>query len=202
VDATGPELAAQGTTKALGNFPAGSFVPEPIERHAMTEQERPVFPEGELTAVEDERSFQEKVWNTERLAWVGFGLLVIAALSGLIGGGGWASHREGRYGGVRLNVPAIVRSNAPTELTGVFETTGERSLVVSRDFLEAFQIEAVQPTPESIRVEGENQIFRFPSDSGSALTARLFLKAQSPGIFRFKAGTPAETPQFTLVVLP
>ncbi|OHV84847.1 hypothetical protein [Rhizobium sp. LCM 4573] len=168
----------------------------------MTDRTRRVLPDGELTAVKDERAFQEKTWTTERVAWIGFALLVIAALLGLAGGGGWAAQREGRYGAAQMKMPAITRSDAPTELTAVFDGAGERSLVLSAGFLDAFQIEAIQPAPEAVRIEGENRIFRFPPGEGAPLRVRVFLKTHSAGIFRFNAGTPGQTAQFTLIVLP
>lgn len=168
----------------------------------MADQNRPVLPDGELTAVKDERSFQEKTWITERVAWIGFALLVIAALLGLAGGGGWAAQREGRYGSAQMKIPAITRSDAPTELTAVFDEAGERSLVLSAEFLDAFQIEAIQPAPEAVRIEGENRILRFPPGEDAPLRVRLFLKTHSAGLFRFNAGTPGRTSPFTLIVLP
>lgn len=96
-------------------------------------------------------SFQRRWWQVERIAWLLMGALVIAALCGLTGAGGPLSREQVQAGDATIDYPRIARWQPAEDATIRFgpEMTGEVEVVLSADFAEAFDVEAMQPQPAS-----------------------------------------------------
>lgn len=105
--------------------------------------------------VEQNLPFQRLCWRLERWAWVGFTLILLAALAGLLGPGPlsnttagdragplWAEYQ--RFG--RMVAPEELRLHADPRLA----RDGRLTLWIAREYLDLHQIEQVTPPPERV----------------------------------------------------
>lgn len=147
--------------------------------------------------LDEHRDFQERFWVAERVAWVAFAAIILAALIGLTGAGGPLSRAKAASDGSEISYPRITRWEASDSLTVNFAPGGsERSLTLSPAFAESFQLEDVQPQPDraEARPEGERLIFSLPA--GKPATVTLHVRAHKPGPARYQAridGTSVRT---------
>lgn len=154
--------------------------------------------------LEEHRRFQERFWKAERWAWLGYGLIVLAALAGLTGAGGPLAHGHAGLGDGGIDYPRIARWEGTDALSVTFAPGGaERSLTLSAGFAEGFQVQDIQPVPEHSKARPEGQRLRFTLPAGAPATVMLHVRPTTPGLARFRAtldGGPAAT--LTTLVLP
>ncbi len=108
---------------------------------------------GDLDIDEDDE-FQRRTWKVQRHAWAGMGLIVVAALSGLFGVGPLSRGEVGDEAGpLAIRYPRFGRLGASTPLEFRFRPgpSGEARIWLDVDFLDAIQIEGIEPEP--VRVE-------------------------------------------------
>lgn len=158
---------------------------------------------GDGLQLEEHRSFQEKLWTAERVAWVGFGLVVVAALLGVTGSGGYLSRGHLQMEGGEIEFPRFTRWEAADSLKISFDAgEAERSLTLSPAFAETFQIEDVQPEPSDwqARPDGERLIFNLVA--GAPATVHIHVRAQHPGLADFNAAIDGTARRVNSIVLP
>lgn len=119
--------------------------------------------------VNSDRRFQECFWKLERLAWVGLGLFILAAVIGLTGKGGYFAQARVGAGNVEISYPRIARWQAPERLTIDLEASGPTRVILSQGFLSAFSVDSVTPQPLRVIAMPEGQQFEFAlaPESGS-----------------------------------
>lgn len=150
--------------------------------------------------IEEARDFQERFWTIERVAWAGFGLVLIAAIAGFTGSGGIFARQTAAAGGVVLDYPLVARRQAAETFELSLSNTQAPTLVLSREFSKAFQLETVQPRPDSERAVPEGLELTFEGRSGG--TVFLHARPQSPGLASFEISTGGETRTVRLLVMP
>jgi hypothetical protein len=154
--------------------------------------------------IEEDRGFQERFWTIERWAWAVFGLIILLALAGLAGGGGFLAHTTVHLEAGRIEYPRVSRWEAADEITAFFASDSpEHRLTISPQFSKYFQIEDIQPLPDSTLVSPAGEVMVFRAEGGPPNQVVLHLRAQRPGLARYDlsldGGAPAAA---TTVVLP
>lgn len=106
---------------------------------------------GELQ-IDEDSAFQDKTWIIQRIGWVFFGALLIAAIlgafgSGLLGGRTAGSPAEG----LQVHYDPLARLTAPTEIIVVVDrqrvSGNEVTLLLGGDYVEHVQLESLLPRP-------------------------------------------------------
>jgi hypothetical protein len=152
---------------------------------------------GEIE-IEQDRKHLEREWRFQRVGWVLLLLIVLAALSGLLGRGPLARARSGPANApVRLEYERIVRHGSPTVLTVLLSPEANREktvrLWIERGYLEAVEIERIVPEPEQQEVTEQGGIpgilysIRLMR-SGQPARVCLYIKPDHYGLQRGKIG--------------
>ena len=142
-------------------------------------------PIGDLERERD-LEFQQREWTWQRAGWAVMGLIVLAALIGLLGSGP-LSRTSTAQGPLRLEYARFERRHAPTglelTLTGAPAEAGQVDLWFSLDFLEGIEITSIVPDPESAEVANEGMVYRFAVDgSAREFIMRLAFEHNDPGV--------------------
>jgi hypothetical protein len=132
--------------------------------------------------LEEHRSFQERFWVVERIAWIAFGVLLLAALVGLTGSGGPLSRTVTSLEGGTIDFPHIMRWEAADEIVVRFAPgAAERSLTLSSGFAEAFQIEDIQPQPSGSVAGAGGAVMMFETEAAAPAEVTLHVTPLKPG---------------------
>lgn len=125
----------------------------------------------------DTIAHQRRVWKFERIGWGAMGLVLLAGLLGLFGGGP-LSHKVQGNAEFRVEYQRFERNHSPTIIKaqvgphGVKE--GKIRLVLSQELLEKIRINHVDPEPESVEAQGKNFIYEFKAKAEAAPSAIIF----------------------------
>jgi len=154
--------------------------------------------------LEEHRDFQERFWTFERWAWVGFGLILLAALAGLGGGGGVLAHTTITSEAGKVDYPRVARWESADEVTVTFGSPREEHrLTLSPQFSQYFQIEDIQPLPERSLTSPAGEAMVFRSENGPPSKVVLHLRPQRPGLASYEVSLDGGDPVgVTTVVLP
>jgi hypothetical protein len=154
--------------------------------------------------LEEQRGFQERFWTVERWAWMIFGLILLLALAGLGGGGGFLAHTKAEMEAGEVEYPRIARWESSDEVTVTFGQPGEEHrLTLSPQFSQFFQIEDIQPLPDRSLATPAGEVMVFQSDNRAPAKVVLHMRSQRPGIARYDISLDGGSPvSVTTVVLP
>lgn len=154
--------------------------------------------------LDEHTKFQERFWVVERIAWIAFGLLLVAALLGFTGSGGPISRTVLAIEGGTIDFPHVTRWEAADEIVVRFAPgEAERSLTLSSEFAEAMQIEAIQPEPARSVAGPEGTVLVFETAAGAPADVTLHVTPLKSGLPTFEAriGDGAAT-SLSMLVLP
>lgn len=139
--------------------------------------------------LEEHRGFQERFWTIERIAWIAFGIIALLALVGLTGGGGMLAQQTLSLDAGEVTYPRVTRWEATDEIRVTFAADGpERRLTLSQSFAEHFQIEDIQPEPDSTAATAAGELMVFRAEQGQPAQVTLHMRALSPGLASFEIG--------------
>lgn len=153
--------------------------------------------------IEIDDEFQRVSWRVERAAWCVFGLLVLCAALGALGGGGPLSRARAEHAGanaaydrfVRMQSPAAVRLSAPAALE-------QNRLFIGDAFLRSASVERVIPEPdESRRIDGGVEMLFHPG-AASVFEVVVEVKFTGPAVVRSGFVVNGSSLDFTQVVYP
>lgn len=152
----------------------------------------------------EHRSFQERVWTVQRWAWIGYGLVIIAALLGFAGEGGLFSRSQIRAGNNQIDVPRIARWQTGETISITIAASGqaERSILLSPQFGRQLAIEGVQPQPLRSTATAAGEELVVLVRPGEAGVVRIRIKADAPGIVRGTIAIDGASAAVTLIILP
>ena len=137
--------------------------------------------EGEVASPEA-FAFQQRSWAVERAAWLVMGLVVIAGLLGVFGGGPLGS-RVLRADGVELRYEALMRLGTPQVLDlRVTPAGGLARVTLASDYLARVRLDDVWPTPEKVEAAGEWTTLTFASRDPAPVHVRIALSPDRPGL--------------------
>ncbi len=158
----------------------------------------PIRPDGLQLA--EAPSWQQAHWRTERIAWIGFLALVVAAAAGATGAGGALASRQIDLAGTVVDLPRIARWQAADALTMRHAPGGAQVLRLGPGFVEAFAIEAISPAP--LREVGDRGGLRIEIAGEGAAATVLSIRPRHPGLLRYRVGSEAATREVWTLVLP
>lgn len=147
--------------------------------------------------IEEHRSFQEKFWKTERIAWIGFGVFILLALLGMTGSGGFQARAKLTFDGGFVEVPRFSRWEMSDSLNAVLPPAqGDQTLSIGSDFFRTFQVEDIDPPPLSSEGSSDAVVYHFRAAPGQPLVLTMHLRSQHPGIVKYQLSVndaPAQT---------
>lgn len=157
--------------------------------------------------VKDHRGWQERFWTAQRIGWALMALIVLAALLGATGKGGWWANARVQLPGATIEYPRISRwqSNEQFTVRLAPATSGLVELELSSPFIERFMIEAIEPEPLTVRATGGGHRYTFDIAAGEGEKVIVFaVRSEHPFLarpvtVRIGDGPPA---RMTLTVLP
>ncbi|MDP9365344.1 MAG: hypothetical protein M3Q10_14155 [Chloroflexota bacterium] len=170
----------------------------------MAEAERDGAPE-----IDQDLGFQRREWALQRLGWLAMGAAILAALLGLTGRGPLSRATAGADGGaLRLEYQRFERLQAPTTLRvllGAGATgDGQAEVWLAREYLEAVEIEQIEPEPQESRAGTDRTTYVVAVDQAAEPVAVTFhLRHETFGRRSGRIGLPDGTAvDFTQVVYP
>lgn len=122
----------------------------------------------------EDLGFQERMWRAQRISWVIMGLLALAALLGLFGGGPLAGASAGGRGDPVsvAGYERFVRLGSPTALRVRLDPPpgrGEVRLWVGGRYLEGVRLQRITPEPAGARVDSGGVLYTFRTSGGPAV---------------------------------
>lgn len=134
--------------------------------------------------VAQDLDLERREWRAERLGWMLFALVIVAAILGLFGRGLRTSvARESPDGALTVEYDRFGRRGLQNDVTVETASAGgdEVGLLVSERFLEEMRVEGVLPEPESTSVQGDDILYRFGvTEPGRPLKLRLSVTPETP----------------------
>jgi hypothetical protein len=116
----------------------------------------PDLPEGS-----ESRSLE--LW-LHRIGWSGIGLILLAAVAGLMGPGPLSSRTAQASPSLKIEYDRFTRYHSPATTRVTVALSGgadEVRLVLDRKFLEAIELESITPEPARVELTAGGQIYVF-----------------------------------------
>lgn len=130
----------------------------------QAEASDPAPSQGAGLQIDQDLAFQRRTWIVERAGWAGMGLLVLAALAGLFGGGPLSQATAGAPGGALwLEYDRFGRLLSPATLRVHIGAAGEGTarIWLDRAYLSDVKLEGVVPEPDSVEAASDGLVFVF-----------------------------------------
>ncbi len=110
--------------------------------------------------------FQQRSWVFQKVGWAVMGLLALAGLAGVFGGGPWSvAHVSSEDSSLRVEYGRFVRHSAPARLEirlrGDAVQEQQVRLWISRDYLSGMHVENIVPEPTSVEAAEERVYYTF-----------------------------------------
>ena len=136
-------------------------------------------------------SHERANWKFERWGWLAMGLILLAAVLGLLGPGPLSKATAGQKdSNLWVEYHRFEHYEAPTELKihvgarGL--STAMPALTVNRHFLEKVTIEDIEPRPEQVKAGGDEFVYIFAFAATNEPTT-ITLKLRSNGFGKIPA---------------
>jgi hypothetical protein len=127
-------------------------------------------------------AFQRKEWTVQRVGWVVWGIVIVAALAGLLGSGPLSDQvASSADGAVRVHYDRFVHHHHPTILEVHLRPKSgdgkELAIKLSQPFLDRVRIHHIQPDAERRELLADGAVFYFDRDD-RAETAKIVLHVE------------------------
>ena len=132
----------------------------------------------------EDRDFQEAYWTFQRLAWIGFGVFIAAALLGFAGAGGPFAKQVVRSGSALVEAPRIMRWEAEDEIHIRQASAARESVEVmfSPELATAWQTLSITPVPFQSATTRAGTSYWFFLEPGSRSDIVFHVKPQRPAL--------------------
>ncbi|WP_163270938.1 hypothetical protein [Chelativorans alearense] len=150
----------------------------------------------------EDRSFQNRHWTIQRLAWIGFGLLLLVALAGFSGGGGYFSKQTLQLGDATVVLPRVSRWQDSDSISLAVRDTSTVTVVFGPTFHNLFTIEQIQPQPDHSEATTLGLLLRFSLTGSGTKRIDLDVKMLRPGWASFDVSIGSASETAWTVVLP
>lgn len=161
----------------------------------------PIRPDG--LQLEEPRAFQKRFWIAERVAWIIFALIIVLALLGFTGAGGPFSRASVEVAGASLDYPRVSRWQTSDELRVTLPPgTEERRVSFAQAFYDSFQIEGIEPPPESQKSTAEGVEMTFAADADADASIVIYVRPLHPGFPSFTVGLNGNDQHISSAILP
>lgn len=156
--------------------------------------------------VHEDRRWQEKFWVAQRFGWAIMALLLLGAILGATGKGGVLASASERTSAGVIEYPRITRWQSDEQVTVRLPPSagGQVEVAFSRDFLDLFSLDSVQPEPSEVGATGEGHVFTFNVEPGGEKTILFNVTSGKPVLnrrMRARIGE-ARPVELRLTVLP
>lgn len=150
----------------------------------------------------ENRDLLGRKWKIQRLAWSAFALVVVAAIGGVTGAGGYLSSQRLEFGEAVANLPRITRWGASDQAIFEFRSRDSVDLVLGSDFNRLFGVQNIIPeAQESVAMaNGLKMTFRLSGDGMK--TVRIDLRPSKPGWNSVSVSVDGQTKRTSVLVLP
>jgi hypothetical protein len=134
--------------------------------------------------------YQRREWRAERIAWVFFTLVIVAALLGLLGQGPLSKARAGDPdAGLELIWERIDRNHAPTQMTLMLSPAviqnGTARVSFTREYIDRIEIDEVVPEPQSVETTPDGVTYAFEAeDASQPVAVEVDFQYARPGMAR------------------
>ena len=136
---------------------------------------------------DEDMGFQRAQWRVERFGWAVMGVIIIAALAGVFGGGGFVARATASdaAGSTEVQYARFARFSSPMTLE--ISVTASQSgrpmrLSISDRYLGGMNVQAITPPPTSTSIADRQHVFVFErSASRAAATIRFDLEPAAMG---------------------
>lgn len=154
--------------------------------------------------LEDHRAFHFGFWRVQRIAWIAFALILVAALAGLTGAGGPLSRASTPVAGGEIEHPRVSRWSAADDFRITLEPgAAQRTVLLSTAFADHFQIEDIQPAPVRSVAAADGDRLIFEIEPGRPAAVVLHVRAQKPGMADYAVSLDDGAPRvLRSIVLP
>ncbi len=131
--------------------------------------------------------FQEREWTIQRVGWIVFTLIIVAALLGAFGAGPLSSASAGGEGvGFSVDYQRVVRHQGESRLTihvnGDQASAGQVEVWLGADYMNTIRVTQISPVPEEVRAADDRLIHVFNVEEPAALiTINIDLVPQEMG---------------------
>lgn len=149
------------------------------------------------------RDQQRRYWRVQRIAWWGFGAIMLLAILGMTGSGGFFQKQTITFANAVAEVPRVSRWEGSDELTITFnDAAPSHQISITQPFFDRFSIERIQPEPERNVLQPNSQSMTFPTEGLPPHQVKISLRAGHFGWTSFKMTIGNETKPINLIVLP
>jgi hypothetical protein len=156
--------------------------------------------------VEEDMRFQRRMWTVERAAWIGIGVLLCLALTGLFGQGRWSRATASTPGSaIALEYERFQRITrlARFDIRIAASESQEATLRLSRPFHQAYEVTSIQPWPLRSSAGSENWELVFARPGSGDLVATIWAQPRQFGIMNLEASGDRGSPlSFRVLVYP
>lgn len=147
--------------------------------------------------VEENMPWQMKEWRWQSIGNVLLFMVIILALLGVFSDGVLSETKTGnRAGTLLVEHQRIMRALSDETFTVRMKSPANRpfELIVGRDFMEHYQIQTLQPQPQSSRTTSAGLVLTWPGQPDEQQTLWLGVQPQSAGSFTATFALQAEEP--------
>jgi hypothetical protein len=153
--------------------------------------------------VEDKRRLQRFFWSLERIAWAVFALVLLLAILGLTGSGGYFARATATFPAGEADYPQVSRWEASDELIIRFsEGADTRRLTLSPEFFYYFEVGGMQPEPERSFTGGNGVVMEFSAEQGAPVNVAIYVRALHPGKVDYRIGLDGDAAAASTIILP
>lgn len=133
--------------------------------------------------IEEDMAFTRSSWRVERIGWVIFGIVTLAAVLGFTGSGP-LNQKVVAKEQILVQYKPFARQLAPTSFDLVVKSDMQQEVLIERNFLSNYQIDTITPEPEKVTIDGEYLRYQFNIDKPSGKKSITFhLTPQKVGYF-------------------
>lgn len=153
--------------------------------------------------LEEHRDFQKILWMIERVAWIAFVLILLGALAGLTGSGGYLSRNTTTLATGVVEVPRVARREASDEISITFGAGREdHHLLFGRRFDDYFEIESIQPEPEQTMGSPAGTRMQFAAERSASMHVVVHVRPLRPGLPQYSIYLDDARAEVAALILP
>lgn len=159
--------------------------------------------QSEPVQINENRGFQAWFWAGQRVAWVGFGGLVVAALLGFTGGGGHFAQGQITQEFVTLTFPAVTRRRAEAVLDITVNGSQSQTIVqFDAAFQHAFRLVSMTPPASTAVATQTGTTYSFELSGPGPKLLRLGLSGNMVGIANYTVVVDGHMVALSSLILP
>lgn len=144
------------------------------------EVEVPIRADG--LQITESRDFQRRFWMAERIGWLGFALIIVLAIAGFGGRGGWFAVVVTEATDLRAELPRVARrGESAVVLLTLSGKPGEHGVTIGGDLLAHYELEGVTPLPVRSAATREGLALVLRAEGDAPREMQFNLRARRAG---------------------